>query len=206
MAMQDKPEVREVMVVDDPDTMKLLLSGKCNDILELIQSRAISVSEIAKILKINPGSAHYHLKELERHGLARMVGEETKGNVVKKYYRAAARNFYLNGSRFKVLRPGEADPMDEFHDRLIGMMSPFGYDIPPEKAGPLKDAMVRYDKRKKELLGQIQDIGIEKMESDRLLIGDAYYVALLLKEIEDEEMGKIRDELRAILSDIRGIR
>jgi hypothetical protein len=96
--------------------------------------------------------------------------------------------------------------MDGFHDRLIGMMSPFGYDIPPEKAGPLKDAMVRYDKRKKELLGQIQDIGIEKMESDRLLIGDAYYVALLLKEIEDEEMGKIRDELRAILSDIRGIR
>ncbi len=197
------PEMREVMVVDDPDTMKLLLSGKSNDILELIQSREMSVSEIAKVLKINPGSAHYHLKELEKHGLARMVGEETKGNVVKKYYRASARNFYMNGSRFKMLRPGEADPMDEFHDRLIGLMSPFGYDISPEKAGPLKDAMKRYDKRKKELLTQIQDAGIEKMESDRLLLGDAYHVAWLLKEIEDEELNVTRNEIRGLLSSLR---
>jgi DNA-binding transcriptional ArsR family regulator len=203
MAMPDKPEVREVMVVDDPDTMKLLLSGKCNDILELIQSSEMSVSEIAKVLKINPGSAHYHLKEMEKRGLVKMVREETKGNVIKKYYRTAARNIYMDGSRFKMLRPGEIDPMEEFYDSLLKLMVPFGYDVPPEKSGLIKDTMLRYSKRRKELLRQIQDTGVEKMESNRILVGDAYHIALLFMEIDDDELGSIREELRALLSGIR---
>ncbi len=203
MTMQDRPGIREVMVVDDPDTMKLLLSGKCNDILELIQSREMSVSEIAKILKINPGSAYYHLKELESHGLARMTREETKGNMVKKYYGATARNIYIDGQRFKVLQPGDKDPMEEFYDSLIRLMAPFGYVVPPEKSDLIKDVMMRYNKRKKELLRQIQDTGVEKTEDNRLLVGDAYYIALLFREIEDPEIGRIREELRVLLSRLK---
>ncbi|AFD00736.1 putative transcriptional regulator (IclR helix-turn-helix domain) [Methanocella conradii HZ254] len=204
--MQDRPDqgIKEVMVVDDPDTMRMILSGKYSDILELIDFREMSVSDISQALKINPGSAHYRLKELQRRGLVKMVREETKGNVVKKYYRAAARNIYLDGSKFKALRPGEASPMDGFYDRLIALLAPFGYEIPPDKAGPIKDAMRRYDKRKKELLQQIQDAGVERMEGDRLLVGDAYHVAWLLKEIEDDTLGGIREELRTLLSEIRG--
>ncbi len=202
--MQEKPAVREVMVVDDPETMKLILGGKCNDILELIQSREMSVSGIAKALKINPGSAHYHLKELEKHGLARVVGEETKGNVVKKFYRAPARNIYLDGSRFKAPGPGEAGPMEEFYDGLLKLMGPFGYDIPPERSGPVKDAMLRYSRRRKELMRQIQDTGVENTESGRLLVGDAYHTARLFREIEDPELGSIREELRGLLAGIRG--
>lgn len=204
--METKPDqvLREVMVIDDPDTMRMILSGKYNDILELIDFHEMSVSEIAKVLKVNPGSAHYHLKELEKRGLVKMVREETKGNMVKKYYRTAARNIYLDGSKFKTIKPGDVNPMEEFRGRLIELLIPFGYDIPPEKAILINDAMMRYDKRKKELLAMIQDVGVEKTESNRLLVGDAYRVAWMFKEIEDEDLGKIREELRELLSRIRG--
>lgn len=203
--MPDKPysDMREFMVVDDPDTMKLLISGKYNDILELIDFHEMSVSEIAKVLKINPGSAHYHLKELEKRGLVKIVREETKGNVVKKYYRTVARTIYIDSSRFKMLRPGEADPMDAFYDKLLKLMAPFGYEIPLDKAGQVKDILIRYNKRRKELLRQIQDAGVEDFESDRLLVSDAYHVALMLKEIEDQELMGIRDEIRTLLAGMR---
>ncbi len=205
MHMKAKPDqaLREVMVIDDPDTMRMILSGKYNDILELIDFHEMSVSEIAKVLKVNPGSAHYHLKELEKRGLVKIVREETKGNMVKKYYRTTARNFYLDGSKFKTINSSDVNPMDEFHDRLFGLLTPFGYSIPSEKAPLLKDTLMRYDRRRKELLAQIQDVGVEKTESDRLLVGDAYHVAMMLNEIEDEELGKIREELRELLSGIR---
>lgn len=208
MYMSDKPvsEMHEIIVVDDPDVIKMLFSGKYNDILELIDYHEMSVSEIAKVLKINPGSAHYHLKELEKRGLVIMVREETKGNVVKKYYRTSARMIYVDGSRFKMLRPGEADPMDAFYDKLLKLMAPFGYDIPPEKAGLLKDALFRYNKRKKEILRQIEDTGIENIESDRMLVSDAYHVALQFKELEDEELQGIREELRTLISDFRDLK
>lgn len=205
MIMTGKPdnEMREIMVVDDPDTIKMLMGGKYGDILDLIDSCEMSVSEIAKVLKINPGSAHYHLKELESRGLVKIVREEMKGNVVKKYYRTVARMIYIDGSRFKLLRPGEPDPMDAFYDKLLGLMAPFGYDIPPEKARQLKDAMNRYNTRRKVLLRQIQDTGVERIESDRMVVGDAYHVALMFREIEDEEMGHIREEIRTLIQGFR---
>lgn len=201
MSMSDKPvsEMREIIVVDDPDVIKMLFSGKYNDILELIDYHEMSVSEIAKVLKINPGSAHYHLKELEKRGLVVMVREETKGNVVKKYYRTSARTIYIDGSRFKMLRPNEADPMDAFYDKLLKLMAPFGYDIPPEKAGRVKDVLYRSNKRRKELLRQIEDAGVEQVESDRMLVSDAYHVALQFKELEDPEMYALREELRTLI-------
>ena len=203
--MPDKPALtmREIIVVDDPDTVKLLFSGRYSDILDLIDSYEMSVSEIAKILKINPGSAHYHLKELEKRGLVEMVREETKGNIVKKYYRTVARTISIDTSRFRMMRPGEADPSEALRDRLFKLMPAFGYRIPDDKTEAMKSVVTRYYARVKELQRGIQDTGIEKTESDRLLVGDAYSVALLLAEAGDDELRAILEELRALLSEVK---
>ena len=205
MAMPDKPAraMRELIVVDDPDTVKLLFSGKYGEVLDLIDTYEMSVSEIAKILKINPGSAHYHLKELERRGLVEMVREETKGNIVKKYYRTVARTISIDTSRFKVLRPGEADPMEGVRDRLFMLLPAFGYGPPADKADALRDIVTRYYRRVKELQRDIQGTGIEKTEGDRQLVSEAYGVALMLAETEDDEIHAIREELRGLLLEMR---
>lgn len=201
MPMPEKPDpaIREVMVVDDPEAMKLLLTGKYTGIMDLIDSHEMSVSDIARTLKINPGSAHYHLKELEKYGLVKIVREETKGNLVKKFYRTSARMIYLDGSRFKAV--GGEDPMHGYREQLAGMLRPFGYDISGEIAGPFNDIMQRYDKRKKQLLREIQDVMVDP--DNNMLASDAYFVALMLKETEDEEMRALREELRVLLEKIR---
>jgi len=199
MPEKPDPSIREVLVVDDPEAMKLLLSGKYNEIMDLIDSHEMSIADIAKTLKVNPGSIHYHLKELEKYGLVKLVREETKGNLVKKYYRTAARNIYLDGSRFKMA--GGDDPMGRYREQLAGLLAPFGYDFPPELAGQFNDALKRYDKRRKELLRQIQDVHVDM--GDSMLAHDAYWVAVRLKEIEDKEMTDIQEEIRALLSKLR---
>lgn len=199
MPEKSDPAIREAMVVDDPEAMKLLLSGKYNEIMDLIDTREMSVSDIARTLKINPGSAHYHLKELEKYGLVKIVREETKGNLVKKFYRTAARMIYLDTTRFKAL--GGDDPMGGYRDQLVGLLEPFGYRIPPDLAGHFKDAMQRQDKRRKELLREIQDVRIDT--GDSMLARDAFGIALRMKEIEDEEIHGIQEELRALLSKLR---
>jgi DNA-binding transcriptional ArsR family regulator len=199
--MPEKPDpaIREVMVVDDPEAMKLLLTGKYTGIMDLIDSHEMSVSDIARTLKINPGSAHYHLKELEKYGLVKLVREETKGNLVKKFYRTSARMIYLDGSRFKTV--GGEDPMHRYRDQLAGMLGPFGYDISSEMIGPFNEIMQRYDRRKKELLREIQDVKVDP--NGGMLASDAYFVAQTLKETEDREMRAIKEELRILLEKIR---
>ena len=40
--------MRELIVVDDPDTMKLLFSGKYDNIFELIDYHEMAISDIAQ--------------------------------------------------------------------------------------------------------------------------------------------------------------
>jgi DNA-binding transcriptional ArsR family regulator len=202
--MTDKPlpAMREFMVVDDPDTMKLLLSGKYDNIIELIDYKEMAISDIARVLKINPGSVHYHLKALEKRGLVILVREEKKGNIVKKYYRTSARTFYIDGCRYRMLRPGEKDPMDEFYDKLLRAMAPLGYEIPPDKTDRLKEIMRRYNLRGREILRELQGAGVEDIETDRMVVSDAYDVALRFRKIQDREMRELREELRIFLEGI----
>lgn len=198
---RQKNAIKEMMVVDDPAAVKLLFRGRYSDILDIIDNRELSVSDIARILKINPGSVQYHLKELEKHRLVMLVHEEQRGNMVKKLYRATARMFYIDGSKYKVLYPDDMDSVDRLYDGLLKSLSCFGYDIPPEKLGEAKMLLEKYDRRKKELIRQIQDIGLEHVEG--AAASDVYHIALLLREIEDPEMTGLSNDLRVFLSGIR---
>ncbi|MCD1295673.1 ArsR family transcriptional regulator [Methanocella sp. CWC-04] len=197
-------KIKEIMVIDDPDAIKLMFKDRFIEIIEILQARESSVSELAKALGVNPGSIHYYLKEMERLGLAIQVREEVKGNIVKKYYRATARNFYLDGSRFNVASPGDINPMEDFIDRLMGTITHFGYDLPDERSEALKASLLKYDRRKKEILREIQQAGLENVEQDGQVVSDAYHVAIILREIEDEELNAVRNEIRELLTDARG--
>jgi DNA-binding transcriptional ArsR family regulator len=201
MQPQKKPDdtIKEMMVVEDPAAIKLLFSSRYGDILDLIDRRELSVSEIAKALKINPGSAQYHLKELEKHGLVKLVREEMKGNIVKKYYRATAKTFYIDNSKYKEMSADEASPMEVYLDKILASIKHFGYSIPPKKSRVIKQLLMDYDKRKKSLIKNVQETGFENIEKDRQLVQETYHIALLLKEIEDPELCKIRSSIFELL-------
>ncbi len=194
MHMPDKPDpsIREVLVVDDPEAMKLLLSGRYNEIMDLIDSREMAVSDIAKTLKINPGSVHYHLKELEKHGLVKQVRDEVKGGVVKKYYRAAARRILMETPDFN--RPDKALPAEELTEHLLRSVEYLGYQVMPENVEDAKDLLFRYDRRIKALIVELESTGLKSVEENALTVQSAYGLILGIQSRTDPELGRIFSE------------
>ncbi len=62
-------------------------------ILNLLIARAMTGSQLARVLGIPRPLAHYHLKILEKVGLVEFQEEQITGSMVEKYYRAIAREY-----------------------------------------------------------------------------------------------------------------
>lgn len=190
MPRSKKPDntIQELLIVSDPAAIKLLFTPKYTAVLKLIESEEMSVSDIARALDINPGSAHYHLKVLEQHGLVKLVREEIKGGVVKKFYHKSARHISIDASRPESATAASSVGLDEnYKERLLKSMKFFGYDIPPEKFETAKADLTRCDARMKAIMQEVQQAGLEKTESDRVLVSNAYQLALLMRLIDDKE-------------------
>jgi DNA-binding transcriptional ArsR family regulator len=188
--------VQEFMVVEDPAAIKLLFTPKYTNILKLIQNEELSLSDIARALDINPGSAHYHLKELEKHGLVKQVREEIKGGVVKKFYRKAARNMTID-----VSRPGneavasETGFGEDYKEKMLNGLGYFVYRLSPGKIEEAKAMLTKCDMRSKAILKEVQQVGLEKVESNRQLVADTYQFALLVRLVEDKDFNSCMKEL-----------
>jgi len=72
-------------------------------------------------------------------------------------------------------------------ERILRSLSYFGYDIRPENMEAAKRALMVLDARSKDILAEIQQAGLEKTETDRLLVANAYQVASTLRMFGDEQ-------------------
>ena len=181
--------IKEYLVVEDPAAIKLLFVPKFADLLKLIGTGEMSVSDIAHAMDINPGSAYYRLKMLEKHGLAKLVREEIQGGVVKKYYRKAAANITINaGSPENKAAAAEAGMDESYTERLILSMRYFGYEMPEGQMDRAKERLVACDGRMKAILKEVQGAGLEKFENDRTLVANAYQLALVFRLVDDKEL------------------
>jgi len=192
MAMPRKQKIDnsipEFLVIEDPAVIKLLFTPKYTSIIKLLEPEELSISDIARKLDINPGSAHYHLKIMEKHGLVRQVREEVQGGTVKKFYRKAARNLTINAGRPETAPVASAMGLDEaYKEKLVKYLSLFGYPIPADKMAEAKTDLMRCDGRTKAILKELQGAGLEKIESNQTLVSNVYQIALIVKLIEDEE-------------------
>jgi DNA-binding transcriptional regulator GbsR (MarR family) len=190
MPRKPKPDttIKEIMIVEDPHAIRLLFTPKYANIVAMISEKELSVSDVARELGANSGSIYYHMKELEKYGLVKLVREEIAGGVVKKYYRKAAMNFTFNVSDpANAAVAAEVGMGDAFMEKLVKSLSHFGYDVLPGKTEDAKRALMAMDARSKEILAEIQRSEFEKIEIDRLLVANTYQVATTLRLAEDEQ-------------------
>lgn len=191
---------QDVMVLKDPQVIRLIFSKKHNMILKLVTEKELSISDIAKSLDINPGSVHYHLKDLEKHGLARLVREEVKGGIVKKYYRATARQILLDSPNFnKMEKMGLIDDA-VFIEHMIGSIEYLGYHVSPENKEDVKEMLLRFDRRIKSLFDDIQSSGLENFEKDDHIIRNASMMVVMMRALEDPEIGRIHSEFNKMFA------
>ena len=188
--MKTDNKEKDILVVEKPQDIRLIFSEKHNLILRLVMERELSISDIARLLDMNPGSVHYHLKELEKHGLVRQVREEVKGGVVKKYYHSTAKRILIDGPNF-----GPVDTLDvtskDYIERLISSLEYLGYQLPPEGVEDARDLLTRYGTRTRELLLKLRGTGLEGVENNGIVLQNAYNIVFNLWALGDPEMGRI---------------
>ena len=160
--------------MDKPQDIRLIFSEKHNMILRLLIERDLSISDIAKILSLNPGSVHYHLKELEKHGLVKQVREEVKRGIVKKYYRSAAKRIVIDSPNFNLEKlPGlyhqgvyrPAHRVDRVSRLSAASRKPGGC-----RGADCRDMI----SRQRRLLVELHNTGLENVENDGVVLQNAY--------------------------------
>ena len=62
-------------------------------ILETLITRSLTVTQLGRQLGESPAKLHYHVRELERLGMVRLVATREKEGILEKYYRAVAHDF-----------------------------------------------------------------------------------------------------------------
>jgi predicted ArsR family transcriptional regulator len=80
-----------VAVVSDWRVLGVMAHRLRREILRLCWSEPRSVSELAGILKVNPGTALYHVRRLEAVDLLHLADTEKKRGVIEKRYRSVGR-------------------------------------------------------------------------------------------------------------------
>jgi DNA-binding transcriptional ArsR family regulator len=195
----EKPDnmMLDMLVVEKLQDIKMICSEKHNKILKLVVDREMSISDIARSLNMNPGSVHYHLKDLERHGLVKQVRQEIKGGIVKKYYRSAAKRILLDSPNFNLEDSFNLSGRENI-ERLIRSIEFLGYQLPPDNLEDAEELLARFDKRLKEMLVEMQNTGLDNIETDGFVLQNAYHLILNIRAKDDPEMGRIYREFEKL--------
>src|SRR5258708_4243540 len=61
-------------------------------IADHLREEPLTVTQLADRLKLPAARVHYHVRELEKVGLLRLVETREKGGILEKYYQPIARN------------------------------------------------------------------------------------------------------------------
>jgi len=87
--------VHDVAVIDDPAAAEASLDPiRARLLAELAQPG--SASSLAERVGLTRQKANYHLRALERHGLAELVEERRKGNVTERVLQATAAAYVIS--------------------------------------------------------------------------------------------------------------
>ena len=77
-------------------------------IIDLLQERPMTVTQLGDLLGMAPAKVHYHVRELERVGLLLLVETREKGGILEKYYQPIAKDISVSKNLFLMAPPDES--------------------------------------------------------------------------------------------------
>jgi DNA-binding transcriptional ArsR family regulator len=87
--VEDIPAIFEAETIEQ---VRVLADDLRVRILQALVDRPMTVTQLGDLLHIAPAKIHYHVRELQRVGLLRLVAVREKGGILEKYYRSVARD------------------------------------------------------------------------------------------------------------------
>src|SRR5262249_36568954 len=109
MPTDDKtPQLPDLYTLDSIEQMRAVADELRIRIMDLLIQRPLTVTMVGDALGIAPAKAHYHVRELERVGLVKLVATRERGGILEKYYRAVAQNFTVSDTLLRRTTSNEA--------------------------------------------------------------------------------------------------
>jgi DNA-binding transcriptional ArsR family regulator len=136
---------RTVLIIEDPEIIRLLSSFIKSEILRLLSKKPMTETQLSKVLELTKAAVGYHLRPLKNAGLIKIDRYVTEEHGISKYYSAVA-------SMFVVDPDSMPDDVKRFFletqmIRLEGMFSAFKLygkieEVSPENLEELAEAML----------------------------------------------------------------
>lgn len=90
--------MQEIFYISNLKGIKTLSSERRLKILRHLVDKEYTAQELASVFKVKPNALWYDMQQLEAAGLIELVRSEQVRGTVKKYYRAVAKNFFVDVS------------------------------------------------------------------------------------------------------------
>jgi len=103
--VEDIPEMYNLETVEQ---LRAIADPLRVRIVDALSQRALTATGLGEALGLPANKAHYHVRELEKVGLARLVETREKGGILEKYYRAVARTLDVPGALLRTVPPDES--------------------------------------------------------------------------------------------------
>jgi len=174
--------MREIEIVEDPETIKIIVEETRSKILRLLRFRDMTISEIASILNKDVSTVFRHIKKLEKAGLVEVTGERKVHNIPEKIYGRTIKTIFLapeayeNNSFVRRFKEKEAQ-------EVIEALSEIGYNVKDHDS--LKEIISYLDEITKE------DINRLKRDMDWNYLRKLKEILILLN-MDCEEVEKLK--------------
>jgi len=100
-------EIPELYNLETIEQMRAIADPLRLRIVDALSQRAFTATGLGERLGLPANKAHYHVRELEKVGLVRIVETREKGGILEKYYRAVAQTLDIPQSLLRTA------PLDE---------------------------------------------------------------------------------------------
>jgi|GEM_PF-384177 len=111
--------------INDLKQLRALTHPLRIQLLEKLLEQPRTAAQLSSLLHESVNKIYYHLTELERHGLVRVVKTQQKGNLVERYYQPVARFFRVDEGLFHRGSEGR----EAFHQSLLVLLEAAALDL-----------------------------------------------------------------------------
>lgn len=139
--------MKSFMIIKDPNVAKLFADETRREILHNLRRREMTACQLAKALNKNVSSISHHLSALEKAGLIEQTKTMVRGNLIEKYYRAAAQKFIISYTLSEGLIPG-SENISKWNKEICKIAAEnlkiFGFKICDEKKAKIQQLIEKY--------------------------------------------------------------
>lgn len=112
-------ELRETYDLETIEQLRAIADPLRTQIYQALSLRPMTATQVGEEIGEPAPKAHYHVRELERVGLVRLVETRERGGILEKYFRAIARVLRVPPSLLRSAPPDElAATMSEYLTQL----------------------------------------------------------------------------------------